>query len=75
MKLKGYKLNGYDATYESAVFDVTDIGNNLVRITDILSGVSYILELEKAKGSNIRTWYADNLKVKGGKHIHLGKST
>ena len=73
MKVNGYKLNGYNATYERATFDVKDIGNNLVRITDILSGVSYILELEKAKGSKIRTWYADSFKLKGGRHIHICK--
>lgn len=48
MIVGGYKLKGYDATYEKTTFDVrqgVNAENNCVlEVTDISSGITYIFE-------------------------------
>ena len=50
MKVAGYRLNGYNATYEEVLFDVRDginaEKNCVLDVTEIMSGVTYIFEYE-----------------------------
>ena len=50
MRVQGYKLNGYNATYERTLLDVKE-GRNadkkcVLEVTDLQSGVTYIFEHE-----------------------------
>ena len=50
MKVGGYRLKGYDATYDKTVFDVRTNyteENCVLEILELNSGVTYILELDK----------------------------
>ena len=53
MRVGGYKLRGYDATYDRAVFDVQEgrnaSGNRVLEVTDIDSGVTFIVEFDDPK--------------------------
>ena len=69
MKVNGYKLNGYNATYEKTLFNVVQSGD-MLEVTDINSGVTFLLELQEEKASIVRTWRSRNIKVKSGKHLH-----
>ena len=50
MIVGGYKLNGYNATYEKTSFDVRKglnaDKNCVLEVTDINSGMTYIFELD-----------------------------
>lgn len=50
MIVGGYKLNGYNATYERTSFDVRQglnaEENCILEVTEINSGITYILEYE-----------------------------
>lgn len=79
MKLEGYKLNGYDATYNKAVFEVAERGttskNRVLEITELESGITFLLELDSASGKNRRTskWRKEEVS-EFGKTIHFGKA-
>lgn len=51
MRIQGYKLNGYNATYERAQFDIRPgynaEKNRVLEITDIDSGITFIFETEE----------------------------
>lgn len=50
MRVGGYKLRGYDATYEKCFFDVRTNFNDKSCVLEVLdenSGITFILELEK----------------------------
>ena len=50
MIVGGYRLKGYDATYEKTTFDVRSKVNGetcVLEILENLSGVTYIVELDK----------------------------
>lgn len=53
MRVAGYKLKGYDATYERAYFNVQEghnaSGNAVLEITDNDSGITFILEFDEKK--------------------------
>lgn len=50
MRVPGYKLKGYDATYEQAMFDVrygiNAEKNRVLEVTEINSGITFIFEAE-----------------------------
>jgi hypothetical protein len=54
MRVAGYKLNGYDATYEKTYFDVREgknaEKNRVLEVTDINSGVTFIFEPKTDSG-------------------------
>jgi hypothetical protein len=51
MRVAGYKLNGYNATYEHTEFDIkhgyNSEKNRVLEVTDIDSGVTFIFETEE----------------------------
>lgn len=56
MKASGYKLNGYDATYEKALFDVRNKSNghnHILEITELNSGITFLVETENNIGGPI----------------------
>lgn len=50
-KIEGYKLNGYDATYDKALYNIhkryEDADVCILEIMEIHSGITFIIELEK----------------------------
>ena len=58
MIVGGYKLRGYDASYDKAVFDVREgrnaSGNRVLEVTDIDSGITFIVEFDDPKKKNRR---------------------
>ena len=50
MRVAGYKLNAYNATYERAYFSVQEgrnaSGNRVLEVTDDDSGITFVLEFE-----------------------------
>ena len=68
MRIAGYKLNGYNATYEKCVLDITSGVNannkRVLEVTDILSGITYLFEtdeIDKGKvGYTRKKKYAGN---------------
>lgn len=53
MRVAGYKLNAYNATYESAYFSVQEgynaSGNRVLEVTEDVSGITFVLEFEEVK--------------------------
>lgn len=68
MKVAGYKLNGYNATYEKTCFDVrggyTGTKGRVLEVTDIDSGMTFIFETDDdiyaQKQHKTRVWRARN---------------
>ena len=59
MKIEGYKLSGYDATYRKALFNVNERGNRVLEVTDVDSGITFLLDFESVENSQkikTRTW-------------------
>ena len=48
MKLEGYKISGYDATYRKALFNVCERGNRVLEITDVESGTTFVVDFNGA---------------------------
>lgn len=50
MIVRGYKLNGYNATYERTNFEVNEgynaSKNRVLEVTDINSGVTFFIEFQ-----------------------------
>lgn len=47
MRVEGYRLNSYDATYEKALFDVTEHRHEdqcVLEVTELLSGITFIFD-------------------------------
>ena len=61
MKVAGYKLNGYNATYEKCVLDVRPGINadnkRVLEVTDIFSGITYLFETDEILSSNKKHKY------------------
>ena len=60
MKAEGYKLNGYDATYEKTLFDVKSKANKeicVLEVLDINSGITFVVELKKDIGGDIARFF------------------
>lgn len=54
MKVPGYKLNGYDATYEKTTFEVfrdhSAVGESgVLEVMEINSGITFVLEMDDEK--------------------------
>ena len=51
MRVAGYKLNAYNATYERAYFSVQEghnaSGNRVLEVRDDDSGITFVLEFEE----------------------------
>lgn len=51
MRVAGYKLSAYDATYKRAYFDVQEgrnsSGNRVLEVRDDDSGITFVLEFEE----------------------------
>ena len=67
MIVGGYKLNGYNATYERTNFDVR-YGKNaeekcVLEVTDINSGITFIFEhdprINKRTRQKTRSWHSE----------------
>ena len=67
MKIKGYKLSGYDATYRQTMFDITQRGDSVLEVTDMGTGTTFILDLEEINLSSSKTscWRGDEVKGQG----------
>ena len=75
MKLEGYKISGYDATYRKALFNVCERGERVLEITDLDSGTTFLIDFDGASESNRRTSKWRNAEPKEqGKTIHFGKA-
>jgi len=46
MKCKGYRLNGYDATYTKTTFNIAEQENRVLEITDLEGGTTFLVDLE-----------------------------
>ena len=66
MKCKGYKISGYDATYRKTTFNVIERSGDVLEITELESGLSFLLDFEGADsehGSGV--WRGNNPKGHG----------
>ena len=67
MKCEGYKISGYDATYRKALFNVCERGNRVLEITDLDSGITFLVDFDSMSGQNRRTskWRKDEPREQG----------
>ena len=68
MRVTGYKLRGYDATYDKTLFDIQskeDDKSRVLEITDINSGVTFIIPMDKSAKSDRGGPIRDFCQVKG----------
>lgn len=64
MRVEGYRLNGYNATYEKTLFEVRGGYNGtkgrVLEVTDIDSGMTFVFETEedvfRPKRPKTRVW-------------------
>ena len=54
MRYRGYKLNGYNATYDKAIFDVREQQNGVLEVTDIDGGITFLIDFDNAVGEQKR---------------------
>lgn len=47
MKCEGYVLDGYNAKYDKGLFNVAEVGNGVLEITEVHTGLTIILEIAK----------------------------
>ena len=77
MKIEGYKLNGYDATYRKALFNVNERGveGRVLEISDVESGETFLLDLNSTgeDAHRIRSWRKEDLSGHG-RSIHFGSA-
>ena len=75
MKIEGYKLNGYDATYRKTLFNVNERGaeGRVLEISDVESGETFLLDLNSTgeDAHKIRSWRKEELSGHG-RSIHFG---
>lgn len=74
MKIEGYKLSGYDATYRKAVFNVVERKNRVLEVTDAESGQVFILDFSDTEDrtGQVGAWRGQDVKGQG-KTIHFGR--
>ena len=66
MLIEGYRLKGYDATYEPALFDVRQSKNGVLIVEDINSGTEFILpDMNMQKGKEQKKHYEQRIKKDG----------
>lgn len=62
MMIRGYKLNGYNATYETCNIDVrrgyNGSGKCVLEVEDVLSGITYFFEADEI----LESWPRKNKK-------------
>lgn len=70
MKCEGYKISGYDATYQKTVFDVNE-RNGVLEVSDINTGAAFLIDLNDLKEipRRIGVWRKHEVK-KNGVLIH-----
>ena len=74
MRYRGYKLNGYNATYTQAVFEVREQQNGVLEVTDIEGGITFLVDFGSVcENPKRRTskWRKDEPKEQGT-HIAFG---
>lgn len=57
MRVAGYRLKGYDATYERCSFDLDmhfTEDSCVLHVTELNSGVSYLLDLDNKQAKSIK---------------------
>ena len=67
MKCRGYRLNGYDATYTKTTFNIVEQENRVLEITDLEGGITFVVEIDSLGEQNRRTskWRKDEPKEQG----------
>ena len=66
MKLEGYKISGYDATYRKALFNVCERGNRVLEITDVESGTTFVVDFNGAdRKRRTSGWQKNETKGRG----------
>ena len=67
MKCEGYKISGYDATYKKTTFNVCEKGERVLEITDVDSGITFLVDFNGTSEQNRRTskWRKDEPKEQG----------
>ena len=77
MKLEGYKISGYDATYRKALFNVNERGatpeSRVLEITELESGTTFLIDFDNANEQERRTgvWRRSSEQDQG-KEVHFG---
>ena len=74
MKLEGYKISGYDATYRKALFNVCERGNRVLEITDVDSGTTFLVDFNGAEKERRTSGWKKNEATEKGKTVHFGKA-
>lgn len=76
MKCKGYRLNGYDATYTKTTFNIVEQENRVLEITDLEGGIAFVVEFDSAMEQNRRTskWIKEEWKDNSGVSVNFGKA-
>ena len=77
MKLEGYKISGYDATYRKAVFDVNERGatpeSRVLEIAELDSGTTFLIDFNSASEQEQRTGvWRKPTEQDHGKEIRFG---
>ena len=67
IKIKGYKLSGYDATYKKTLFDVRQKNDTVLEVMDLETGATFILDFEGVNLSPKKTsgWRGQDAKGQG----------
>lgn len=74
MKVEGYKISGYDATYRKALFNVTERSESVLEITDLDSGTTLLVDFDSISEQNRRTSvWTERREKKQGQTIHFGR--
>ena len=73
MKLEGYKISGYDATYRKALFNVCERGNRVLEITDVDSGTTFLVDFNGAEKERRTSGWTERREKKQGQTIHFGR--
>lgn len=76
MIYRGYRLNGYNATYEKAVFNVVEQQDGVLEIADLESGVTILIDFDSAPETERRRtskWRKDEPKEQHGTSITFGR--
>ena len=74
MKLEGYKISGYDATYRKALFNVCERGNRVLEITDVENGTTFVVDFNGANRERRTNGWQKNGTTEKGKTVHFGKA-
>ena len=73
MKLEGYKISGYDATYHKAIFNVCERGDHVLEITDLDSGTTFLVDFNGSERERRTSVWTERREKKQGQTIHFGR--